>query len=492
MPRATTTIRAHRVEDQLSLPTYFRHMDFDELFERHPLPEEFARGMFFWPQERIRRHQNKLFLELMAVAWQNPFYGEKWREAGLLPGDIKSLEDLPKLPIVTVSDFKDEIEAHPPFGRHQGVERDAIGRKPLKLQSSGGTTGRPRPTFFGPVEWEVQGIQTARALYIQGARPGDRMQIPYTLTTSNLGWCYFQACFYYLGVIPITTGSGVVTPTVRQIEIAQAWQANILGSFPEYLLHMARATESEMGVDPRKLGMKQINTFLGPDTAGALRAELEEVWNCDVYDNYGTHEIGVAAFECQAKDGRHFNEDTIFVEVVDVETGEVLRAGQIGNLVATVLHRRHPPLIRYNLMDLIRLLPDGKCGCGSELRRMTHFLGRSDDMVKLRGTNVYPMACLGAVQGDSRTTGQWICVVDRVESDGVARDEMTVQVERTAADVDADHLRRSLEDRLKIDLGVRVAVEVVPPDSLAELTNYGREGKVRRLLYRRPGYERHY
>jgi phenylacetate-CoA ligase len=480
-----------RASARPKLPNYFRRTDFEALFRKHPLPDDFERGLFRWPAERIREHQESLFREVLANAWNNRFYQRKWREAGIEPGDIKGLEDLPRLPVVTVYDFKEAIDRDPPFGLHQGVTPADAADEPLKLQSSGGTTGRPRPTFFGAIEWEVQAIQTARALYIQGARPGDVMQIPVTLSTANLGWCYFQACFYYLGIVPITTGSGVVTASRRQVELAETWGTNILGAFPEYLLHLAQ-TAREMSIDPRRLNVRLINTFLGPDTGGLLRKELAEAWDCEVYDNYGTHEIGVASFECPAQDGLHFNEDTIVVEVADIDSGRPLSHGQTGNLIATALHRRYPPLVRYNLMDLIRLYPPGRCACGSELRRMDHFLGRSDDMVKLRGVNVYPMACLNAVQSDRRSTGQWLCVVERLGEGRDARDEMTVRVEYADENLDTVAMRRNLEARLRDDLGVRVTVEPVPPGSLAELTNFGREGKVRRLLDRRPGYERHY
>jgi phenylacetate-CoA ligase len=475
-------------DTSVKLPNYFRTVDFEEIFRRHPLPDDFLTGMYRWPHERVRQHQEDRFREILEVAWDNPFYRRRWSDAGVEPGDIRGLDDLHKLPVVTVHDFKQAIDEDPPFGAHQGVTPSHAAVEPLKLQSSGGTTGRPRPTFFGPLEWEVQGIQTARALLVQGARPGDVMQIPATLSTANLAWVYYQACYYYLGIVPITTGSGVVTASRRQVELMQAWGANILGAFPEYLLHLATVARDELGVDPTSLGVKQISTYLGPDTEGHLRTQLEEAWGCDVYDNYGTHEIGVASFECPAQEGLHFNEDTIFVEVADVDTGQPLPHGEVGNLVATALHRRYPPLIRYNLMDLIRLLPEGACACGSELRRMGHFLGRSDDMVKLRGTNLYPMACLNAVQGDSRATGQWLCVVERRGE----RDEMTVKVEIVDGVSDLDAFRADMEKELHADLGVRVDVEPVPPGSLAELTNFGREGKVRRLLDRRAGYERSY
>lgn len=478
--------------ERAPLPNYFRTTDFEEIYRRHPLPDDFVDGMYLWPDDRMRQHQEMLFRDVMAVAWTNPFYRDVWGKAGVEPGDIAGLDDLEKLPIVSVYDFKRAIEENPPFGLHQGVIPADAAAKPLKLHSSGGTTGRPRPTFFGPVEWEVQAIQTARALYIQGARPGDVLQIPATLSLANMGWVYFQACFYYLGIVSLTTGSGVVTPSRRQVELMRDWGTNILAGFPEYLLHLAGVAKEELDLDVRDLGIKLLSTYLGPDTGGGLRRELEETWGARAFDNYGTHEIGLVSFECPSRDGMHLSEDTIFVEIADVDTGEVLPNGNVGNLVATSLHRHHPPLVRYNLMDLVELKPAGPCSCGSSLRRMGPFLGRSDDMVKLRGTNLYPMACLSAVQSDPRVNGQWLCVVDRVVVDGAERDEMTVKVERIDGDIDEAAAKRDLEAALKNDLGARVAVELVPSGSLADAANFGREGKTRRLLDRRPGYERHY
>jgi phenylacetate-CoA ligase len=474
------------------LPNYFLTTDFEALFRRHPLPDDFATGMYLWSADRLRAYQEELFKDVLQYAWNNAFYRDVWGSHGIEPGDIRGLDDLPTLPIVSVHDFKDAIEMDPPFGRHQGITPAGAVDKPLKIQSSGGTTGRPRPTFFGPVEWEVQAIQMARSLYLQGARPGDVMLIPATLSLANMGWCYFQAAFYYLGVVPLTTGSGVVTASRRQVEYMRDWGVNILVGFPEYLLHLAKVAREETDFDVRELGIKLISTYLGPDTDGQLRAQVEEAYAAKAYDNYGTHEIGLVSFESVERDGMLFHDDTIFVEVADVDTGEVLPDGSVGNLVATSLHRQHPPLIRYNLMDLIELKKPAVTNGGSSLRRMGQFLGRSDDMVKLRGTNLYPMACVNAVVSDSRTTGQWLCVVDRVDEAGDQRDEMTVLVERAGDHVDDAAAARDLAVALKADLGARVSVEMVAPGSLAEATNFGREGKVRRLLDRRPGYERKY
>jgi phenylacetate-CoA ligase len=470
-----------------SSSNYFRTVDFDRLFERHPPAEEYVEGMHLWSRDRIRDHQEMLFRDVLEVAWQNPFYADRWGSEGLEPGDVKSLDDLSKLPIIGVDDFKESIATAPPFGTHQ-VLHTIDPPQAIKIQSSGGTTGRPRPTLFSSREWEVQGIQTARALYLQGARPGDVMQIPVSLSTANLGWCYFQACFYYLGMSVITTGSGLVTPSRRQIEEAEAWGTNMMVAFPEYLLTLGH-TAAEMGVPPESLGLKLLTTYLGPDTAGLLRRELEDLWGCSVYDNYGTHEIGVVSFECSARNGLHFNEDTIFVELGDIDTGQIKPHG-IGNLIATSLHRHHPPLIRYNLMDRIEMLPNEVCECGSRSTRMNHFLGRSDDMVKIKGTNVYPMACLNAVKSQPGTTGEWLCVVDRIERGNRVEDQLTVMVELADGSAGSVELSTGLADALHNDLGVKVVVELVGQGVLDPMTNRGREGKVRRLLDRRPGYDR--
>jgi phenylacetate-CoA ligase len=151
----------------------------------------------------------------------------------------------------------------------------------------------------------------------------------------------------------------------------------------------------------------------------------------------------------------------------------------------TILYRRVLPIVRLNVRDLVRIVGTDRCDCGSCYRRMSKFLGRSDSMIKLRGTNMYPMACLPAVKSDARTTGEWFCIADRHVRDGVIRDEMTVQVEVRRDAGSRDGLKEHLERRLHADLGVRVAVDLVEEGALTEIANLGREGKPRRLLDRR-------
>jgi phenylacetate-CoA ligase len=302
---------------------------------------------------------------------------------------------------------------------------------------------------------------------------------------ANVGWAYYKGCHDYLGILPLTTGSGVVTSSRRQLEIAFKWGTNLWMTFPEYLMQLAKVAKDELNRDVRELNTKLIVTFLGPDIEGSLRREIEALWNCPVYDLYGTHEMGLGAFEGPERDGLYLHEDLMYFEVTDVDTGEPLPVGETGNLVVTVFHRRIPPMIRFNVRDLARIVSTDKSSIGSSYRRMDHFLGRSDDMVKLRGVNTYPMQCLSAVKSDPRTTGEWICVVDRVRDGDTLRDEMTVRVELRKDAMSIEGLQPHLEKRLKEDLGVKVGVELVSEGSLAEVANLGREGKPRRLLDRR-------
>lgn len=469
----------------MEIPYYYKSIDFDALVREYPPAKEFAEGVFLWDRKRLEELQDRRVLELVERGWNNPFYRRRWEAHGVRRGDVKSKTDITKLPMVAVEDFKEEIKTKPPFGEYQGLTMADAARTPIKIQSSGGTTGMPRPTLFTPWEWELQGIMGARALWVQGARPGDVMQIPATLSTANLGWFYYLACMHWSGIVPVTTGSGNVTSSRRQLEIAFDLGTTVWGSFPEYLMHLASVATKE-GFDLRKLPTKLIATFLGPDLDGSLRKLMEATWNCPVYDNYGTHEIGMGAFECQEKAGLHIMEDMLIVEVADVDTDKILPMGEKGNLVVTSLCRRYPLLIRYNLRDYVRVTSDGtrRCGCGSHFQKMDHFLGRSDDMVKLRGTNVFPMACVRAVTADDRTTGEWLCVVERKTAGLDMRDEMTVQVECRDHVTDREDLTRKLAERLKSDLGISVAVELVPAGSLAAYT-YGREGKAKRLVDKR-------
>ncbi|MCW2829633.1 MAG: hypothetical protein JWP31_325 [Aeromicrobium sp.] len=462
------------------IPYYWSSVDWPQLVADYPPPPHFDLSMSRTSDDELRELQNSRFLLRMTDAWAVPFYRERWTAAGLEPGDVRSLDDLVKIPTFTSDDLKETIDRHPPFGDHQNFALSAM-RTPLKIQSSGGTSGLPRPTLFDPVAWEVQAIQYARAFVAQGSQVGDVLQITLTNSLANTAWCSSTAAMHWCGLVPLTTGSGAVTSSVRQLELAREWGTAGWVAFGEYLKILAETAESA-GIDLRRdLSTRFIHTYLGVDTDGHLRRLLEDAWGVPVFDNYGTHEVGLIAYECQARDWLHVNDDTAVLEIVDRESERPVLKGEAGNLVVTSLHRSVPPIIRYNLKDLMRVEPRSACGCGARTTKLSGFLGRSDEMVKLRATSVYPRAAQDTVQGDARSTGEFLCVVETIGSGLSARERMTVRVE-ARRDVDERALRDDMVRSLQILFGVAVDVEIVPSGALAELTGLGGEGKVKRLL----------
>jgi phenylacetate-CoA ligase len=269
---------------ETALPIYHKSIDWDAFFAEYAVPDVFERTVYRWPRERLRAFQNTRFMRLMQIGWRNEFYRRRWSAAGVEPGDVRSIDDIAKLPTYTSDDVKSDQQDAPPFGVFNGNAAELLKRMPVKVQTSGGTTGKPRATLYGVRDWEMNGLTQARVMYIQGARPGDVAQIPSTCSLANLGWCVYKACHDYLGVLPLTTGSGVVTSSRRQLELAFDWGTNIWWSFPEYLMQLAKVCRDELGRDVRELNTKMLGAYLGPDLDNSLRRQLEELWGCPVYD----------------------------------------------------------------------------------------------------------------------------------------------------------------------------------------------------------------
>ena len=468
-----------------SLPIYHRSVDWDAFFKRYPVPDVFEKTRWRWSADQIRAFQNEQFLDLMKEGWKNGFYQRRWKAKGIEPGDVRSIDDITKLPTFDSDDIKKDQQENPPFGLINGPVLERIKTMPTKVQTSGGTTGKPRPTMYGPIEWEMNGLTMARVQYICGLRPGDVIQIPHTCSLGNAGWCCYKAAHDYLGALPLTTGTGVVTSSRRQIEIAREWGTNVWYVRPEYSTQLAKVAREELNFDLRDLKTKFLGCGLGPDTDRSFARQIEELWGCPVYDMYGTHEMGMGSFECQAQDGMHFMEDCTFFEIVDTETEAPVPNGTIGNMVCTILHRRVMPMIRFNLRDLTKIVSTDRCSCGSCFRRMQKMLGRSDTMVRIRGVSVWPQACLPAIKSDNRTTGEWLCIADRINVDGVVKDEMTVKIEVRNDAGGWDGLKEHIERRMHSDLGLRLNIELVEEDALIEWSNRGREGKPKRIWDRR-------
>jgi phenylacetate-CoA ligase len=151
---------------QTELPIYQKSIDWDAFFAEYPVPDVYERTVYKWPRDKLRAFQNKRFMRLVDIGWGNEFYRTRWLAAGLKPGDIKSIDDISKLPSYTSEDVKNDQAEHPPFGHFHGAGRELLKKMPLKVQTSGGTTGKPRATLYGPTDWEMNGLTQARAMYI--------------------------------------------------------------------------------------------------------------------------------------------------------------------------------------------------------------------------------------------------------------------------------------------------------------------------------------
>lgn len=460
------------------VPNYWSSIDFPKLLADYPPAPGFFETVYRMPREELRALQEARFLATVRRAWEIPFFQRHWGAAGLAPGDITSLADLAKLPTYSVHELRDSQTRHPPFGDFMGISPADGKRMPLVLQTSGGTTGMPRPMLYAPVDREVMAIMRGRCLAMNGVHPGDMIQVTYSLGLSNGGLGVREAVWRYTGATPVMTGSGITTPTRRQIEIAKAWGINVILGFPAYLRHMALVARDEMGIDPRSLGIKLVGSHLGMED----RSVIEDLWGAPCSDSYGTHEVGMVASDCVHRNGMHVHEDCVIVELLDPQTKQPVAEGERGTLHITTLFRYGAPFIRYNINDVSAFMP-GTCACGSTLARLSRIYGRSDNMIKLRGVNIFPEAIGALVAEDRRTTGEYFCIVERVGREG--RDEMTVLVECMDASVDMAAVEADLARRMKEALGVQIVIAAKARGDLDAYTGLTKTSKIKRLEDRR-------
>ena len=393
------------------------------------------------------------------------------------PGDIRSLEDLARIPPFTVHDLRSSLEAQPFWADYIGIDPQSDEAMALIVQTSGGTTGLPRPMVFTPRDREVMNIITGRRLYMQGVRPFDLVHVSLSMGLTNGGVLAREGIWKYTGAVPIMAGSGAQTPTRRQIELIRAWKPKFLVGFPAYLRHMALVARDEMNIDPRSLGIKGLIAHLGVQD----RSALEQAWGTEAYDTYGCNECGTMAAECRHKSGMHVFEDAFVMEVNDLDTLKTVRAGERGVVFITSLFKHAAPMIRYNINDVTAWAADD-CACGTHQRSITRIYGRSDNMMKLRGVNLFPEAIGAIVSEDSRSNGEYVCIV---EGDHGGREDMTVMVEVIDESVPRTQLAAELAVRLKEALGVRLEVQAVSRGELDRFTGLSQSSKVRRLIDKR-------
>lgn len=457
--------------------SYFEAIDIRALRQAFPIGSDFESRFRQMPQPTLRRHQEALFARQMRRAWQLPFYQRLWGAAGVRPEHVRSLDDLHLLPAFGKQEIMQSIERRPPLGDHHGREVPIDGAiLPMIVHATSGTTGRPQPLVFSPRSREVHKLLLARAYLMQGLRPQDVVHSVYGHGLVNGGHYVREAVVHHTAATFLSAGTGIETPSARQVEFMRDFQATVVVGFADYIQRLADVAR-EAGIVPgRDITVRMISGHLGKNERGALSA----AWGgAELFDWYGVGDTGLIAAEGPDHDGMHVMEDAHWVEICDVDTGQPLPEGEPGDLVVTCLFTEDIfPIVRFNTHDVTRLLP-GPSRLQLPFRRMEGFLGRSDNMVKLRGINVFPQALSSFLADAPGFNGEYVCILER-GADG--REELVARIECTRpADAELlDAYRRLLRQRV----GVELRVELVPPRTLAHLTGVETRQKPIRLIVR--------
>jgi phenylacetate-CoA ligase len=448
----------------------FEAVDYSEIMRAYPPPPEYFETAWVAPADEIARVQLERLQARALTASKVPFFARRWEEAGFDPRSIATLDDLWRAPSYTVDDIRRSIEAHPPWGDYQGVTPTDALTEPMRVFMSGGTTGKSRPTFYTQWDREVGALLTARALYMQGIRPGDVVLNSWAYGTHNGAFSFDEALHRWLDCVVVTTGTGNVTSSERQVELAIEYRAAAILTTGDYLLRLADVAR-EMGYDPAVDFKLHALPNIGD------RALLESTFGVECFESYGFHEVQWVSVECPAHEGLHIFEDAFVVQIVDPESGEPRPDGELGAICITELYKTGSPQFRYNIMDLSFLYPPGQCSCGSWLRKMGPFAGRGDNMVKLRGVNVWPEAVGELALSVDGVAPDWF--VRAVRRDGRDELELSVVSDRDPSAFPA--IAAAVETRLKDRLGVRIAVEVVVPGALDAWTEVDVSPKLKRF-----------
>ena len=392
-----------------------------------------------------------------------PAYRKRMDEAGVKPEDINGIEDIVKLPFTQKTDLRDNF----PYGLFAADLKDI-----LRIQGSSGTTGKPIVSGYTENDIKVWTEMVARALTAAGGTKDDIIQIAYGygLFTGGLG-AHQGATEIGATVIPMSSGN-----TQRQIIMMKELGATMLCCTPSYATYLAE-TIHEMGIKPEELKLKS-GCFGAEPWTEEMRQHLEDLLDFDALDIYGLTEIGGpgVAFECMEKHGMHINEDHVLAEIIDPVTEEPLPDDTPGELVFTTLTKTGAPMIRYRTHDICTL-HHGTCACGRTTVKMSRITGRTDDMLVVRGVNVFPSQIEAVLMGVKEASAHYMLVVDRVNS----QDKLTVQVElKDDVDInDADKLEKLaayIKTQIKQTLLISAKVELLPPKSIARS-----EGKAKRI-----------
>jgi phenylacetate-CoA ligase len=419
-------------------------------------------------RDEMRSLQDEMLMELVERVYYNvPFYREKMQKAGLQPDDIKGVDDLHLLPFTTKNDLRDNY----PFGLFAVPMTEII-----RLHASSGTTGKPTVVGYTRKDLNTWSEVVARTMTCAGIGKKDIIQIAYGygLFTGGLG-IHYGSEKIGAAVIPVSGGN-----TKRQLQLLQDFGSTALACTPSYALFLAEAIE-EFGMKPEDLHLR-VGIFGAEPWTENMRKEIEEKLKIKAIDIFGLSEIigpGVAS-ECMEQKGLHVNEDHFLPEIIDSDSLEVLPEGEKGELVFTTLTKEGLPLIRYRTRDLTRL-NYGSCPCGRTLVRMEKCTGRSDDMLIIRGVNLFPSQIETVLLEMSETKPHYIIIVDRINNLDSLQVEVEVEEQFFLDKISQlQNLRQKIQSNLESALGLSVDVKLVEPKTIQRS-----EGKAVRVIDRR-------
>ena len=419
------------------------------------------------PREVLHWIQSRRLVKMVENCYNNvPLYKKRFDEMSLLPGDIKSIDDIHKLPFTYKTDLRDNY----PFGMI-AVPKEQL----VRIHASSGTTGKQTVVGYTKNDIDVWAKGAARALVAAGATKSDYIHVSYGygLFTGGLG-LHYGAEMLGATAIPVSSGN-----TKRQVDILRDYGSDFLCCTPSYAMYIGE-TVRDMGIDPKTLKLRG-GIFGAEAWSENMRREIEKILDIKAYDIYGLSEIagpGVS-FECKEQTGMHINEDFFYPEIIDPETGEQLPDGEYGELVFTCIGKEALPLLRYRTRDICKL-SHKPCSCGRTLVKMSKTRGRTDDMLIIRGINVFPSQVEHVLLSLNMEPNYQI-IVDRKNN----LDTMEVQVEMS--DQMFSDKVRNLEDvehniaaALQSTLNIAAKIRLVEPKSLPRS-----EGKAKRVIDKR-------
>jgi phenylacetate-CoA ligase len=393
-----------------------------------------------------------------------PFYREQLKAKGIEPGDIRSVDQLKYLPFTTKNDLRDNY----PFGLFTVPQSDVV-----RLHASSGTTGKPTVVGYTRQDIDLWAEVVARSLTMAGIHSGDTIQIAYGYGpfTGGLG-LHYGAEKVGATVIPISSGN-----TRKQLQFMTDFNATVLACTPSYAAHLGEYIQQE-GLPPEEITLRA-GVFGAEPWTNEMRREIENLLHIKAYDIYGLSEVigpGVS-MECGCQCGSHIFEDHFIPEIIHPETLEVLPNGEVGELVFTTVSKEAMPLLRYRTRDLTRLHRE-KCDCGRTLVRMEKCLGRSDDMLIIRGVNVFPSQVESVLMEMSETSPHYLLIVRRENN----LDTLEVRVELNEKNWsdsirELEGIRRRIDHNIKSLLGISAIIKLVEPNSIERS-----DGKAKRII----------